>query len=272
MCTRLSSNPHAGNLRRAQRGAAVGTTSAGGLQGCRGAALTKLGSLNNSGLVPELFNEPLPCTEFVLISGSEVSRKCHRCWPGGKWREPEDSWKQFRGSGQTTHPQVAGGVYTMQWAAAASKSGLRYSSVMDRKKFAGRFLMGLLVGLLLVSCSESHRDSQIQALQGEVSSLSARVSSLEAAQSRLSAESYGSWILWQRSDIVQTKQKFFLSGPSPARPMDAFSSKQECEQSARQLAESHGGKSGATEYLMRDTFGIDRIFFTCMPKGISIQH
>jgi len=130
--------------------------------------------------------------------------------------------------------------------------------------------VGLMLVAFLASCSDPHGSADHQQLQAEINSLSTRLSALESQQSRLvDAESAGSWILWQRFDIVKSYRPIF--GLAPARPMSAFSSKEECEREAQRSAGAHGGKPGASEYLESESTGISRVFYTCMPKGIAIQ-
>ncbi|HWG75568.1 MAG TPA: hypothetical protein VN660_02110 [Steroidobacteraceae bacterium] len=123
---------------------------------------------------------------------------------------------------------------------------------------------------LLVACSDPHGAADRQQLQGEIDALNARMTMLVDQQTRLAADAAaGSWILWLRSDIVKTSVPIF--GLAPARPMGAFSSKDECERAAQETAEGHGARPGATEYLKSTSTGVDRIFFSCLPKGIDVQ-
>jgi hypothetical protein len=130
--------------------------------------------------------------------------------------------------------------------------------------------VGLLLAVCLTACSDSHDNADRQQLRGEINSLKSRVAALESGQSRLTSEALsGSWILWLRSDIVKTNVPIF--GLAPARPMGAFSSKDKCEQSAQESAEDHGARNGATEYLESTSTGVDRVFYSCLPKGIDVQ-
>jgi len=124
-----------------------------------------------------------------------------------------------------------------------------------------------LVGgvLLITSCSGPNGHADYQRLQSEFNSLSARVLALETE-----AASTGSWILWQRFDVIKTTAP--LAGLAPARPMGAFSSKEKCEQSAQRTAERHGAKPGATEYLESTSFDVVHVFYSCLPKGVEVHH
>jgi len=122
--------------------------------------------------------------------------------------------------------------------------------------------------LLLTSCSASHKSTAIQQLQTHVIALNSRVAALEAAQARMTTATAGPWIEWQRSDVLSSTA--MLSSLAPARAIDAFVSRDECERAAQQLAAGHGGKPGAVDYIVRDRLGVSRIFYTCIPKGVPV--
>lgn len=136
-----------------------------------------------------------------------------------------------------------------------------------------------LVPILMAACASTHNQAaqsklerEISSLSSQVATLSARVATLEANQS---SESSGSWILWQRIQTLKSPSNFIATGPAPARPWGAFDSKADCENGAQRIAVAHAAPSGATEYVTqeKDRFGsfTDRIFFTCLPRGVSVN-
>lgn len=128
------------------------------------------------------------------------------------------------------------------------------------------------VACLLASCTDPHQDEANRKLEGEIASLNTRVTALESAQTHSTAEAPGSWILWQRFEVLKTKPGVFLTGPAPAKPMGAYSSKRECEDAAREAAQEHGGNLGQSEYLVSDSYGTSRVFYSCLPKGVDVRN
>lgn len=136
-----------------------------------------------------------------------------------------------------------------------------------------------LAPLLMTACTQTHNQAvqvkierEISSLSSKVTTLSDRVTTLEASQS---AASSGSWILWRRLKLLKSVSVAMATGPAPARPWGAFDSKADCENGAQRIAAEHAAPSGATEYVTqyKDAFGTDtyRIFFTCLPQGVSVN-
>lgn len=140
-------------------------------------------------------------------------------------------------------------------------------------------LIMALTAILLAACMPEHEKTQQKKLEGEISSLSAQVAVLSAQvaalQAQRSAASSSSWVLWRRIAVLKSQGDFVATGPAPARPWGAFDSKGTCEKGAHKIAAAHGAPSAATEYIKQYRSALDtetdRIFFTCLPRGVSVN-
>ena len=119
---------------------------------------------------------------------------------------------------------------------------------------------------------------QIDALQAalaadqqKTASLEARVSTLEGKAASANA---GSWVLWERRKLLQYDGPGIM-GPAPARPSDAFGSKDECQVGARAAAQEHGAAQGQGTWVETDQsrFGtsMHQVYYACLPKGVPLQ-
>ena len=130
----------------------------------------------------------------------------------------------------------------------------------------------LLVTPLIYGCTNGSNQDELNKLSAKVSALSARVTALEVKAQHHSENNAGSWILWQRLELVKANVNsgFVVTGPAPARPMGAFDTKESCEHGAAAMAAAHGAPAGVPQYYESDVAGVNRVFFTCLPRGVAV--
>jgi hypothetical protein len=134
--------------------------------------------------------------------------------------------------------------------------------------------------LMLAACGwPDDQKKQIDALhaaltadQQKTASLEERVSALEGKTASANA---GSWVLWERRKLLQYTGPGIVSGPAPARPSDAFGSKEECQAGARVAAQSHGATPGQDSWVETDQGQLgtttDQVYYACLPKDVLLK-
>lgn len=142
-----------------------------------------------------------------------------------------------------------------------------------------RIIVIIGAGLLLAACQgAAEQKSEIEALQAKVTveeqksdALEIRVAALEKKTATAEA---GSWVLWERRKLLQYSGPGFVSGPAPARPSDAFDTKEECREGGLRSAQSHGAHQGEDTWIetSKGQLGstIDLVSYMCLPKGVPL--
>lgn len=123
------------------------------------------------------------------------------------------------------------------------------------------------------------RQDQIEALKTKLTAEQQKTATLEARVAALEEKSkrahVGSWVLWERRKLLKHTGPGWVTGPTPAQPADAFDTKGACLAGAANLAKIHGAVQGQSSWIekTRDLAGTstDRVYFTCLPKGVPLR-
>lgn len=132
------------------------------------------------------------------------------------------------------------------------------------------FGLAVIAAVAVSGCTSKSSQREDAKLQKEIAALSARVDSLQSQPEEQKSADTGSWILWQRDRTLWSK--YAIASPAPAEPTDAFSSKRACKQAGQRLAGLHGGKPGSSAYVERSKDFIDRVFYSCLPRGVPVKY
>lgn len=124
-----------------------------------------------------------------------------------------------------------------------------------------------------------HQQNQYETLKAKLAAEEQTTTALEARVTALEQEvkqaNEGSWILWERRTLLKYSGQGVVDGPTPARPTDAFNTKDACLASATNLAASHGAAHGQGTWIEvdRERFGTytSRVYYTCLPKGVPLK-
>lgn len=123
------------------------------------------------------------------------------------------------------------------------------------------------------------RKKQVDALQAALAADQKRTASLEervsTLEGKVASTQAGSWVLWERRKLLQYTGPGIVSGPAPARPSDAFASKDECQAGARLVAQRHGATLGQDTWVETNEsqFGTttDQVYYACLPKDVLLK-
>jgi hypothetical protein len=129
--------------------------------------------------------------------------------------------------------------------------------------------MKKLIVLMLVLMSGCNNGQDAAALSAANKRMDAYEANMKATQLRLDAldeklrqQKAPEWILWSR---FQAKSNTYMVGYAPPQPVSAFSTKQECTQSAEAHVAPGGGRLSSDPIQIEYDNGTQ--YFYCLPRG-----